>query len=182
MKLRKLGDWKRARKVLDELPRKSRKAQKAAVTSEARRGLRAVQRGLKQGAPGGTQLRPLAGGKQRKPLVDSGELAASVKVIIRGDTAFVGVPAGARSSSGQLLAERAAIHEFGAGPIVIPITPAMRAFLHATMPKTGPRQGRGDGVVVTQIPARPFLEPAFKAAIQGADKRALASLRRALGV
>ena len=70
-----------------------------------------------------------------------------------------------------------------ARPCVIPITPKMRRFLFAMMRKAGQASTGGDGrgVVVTQVPARPFLRPAFNKFRQGADRRFLERVAKELG-
>jgi len=76
------------------------------------------------------------------------------------------------------------VQEFGAGPIMIPMTPAMRRFLFALLRKAGEERsgGTGRGVVVVQIPARPFLRPAFKQFEKRAQKRFLGRVAGLMGM
>jgi hypothetical protein len=76
------------------------------------------------------------------------------------------------------------VHEYGTDPILIPITPAMRRFLFALLRQAGraPSGGSGRGVVVVQVPARPFLRPAFDRFRHGVEKRFLARVASQLGL
>ena len=60
----------------------------------------------------------------------------------------------------------------------------MRAYLFALLSKAGKARapGRSRGVVVVNIPARPFLRPAFKKFSKGAQKRYLRRVARLLGM
>ena len=53
----------------------------------------------------------------------------------------------------------AKLNEFGGPPVIIPMTPKMRRFLFALLRQAGkePTGGSGRGVIVVQVPARPFL-------------------------
>jgi len=74
--------------------------------------------------------------------------------------------------------------EFGAGPILIPMTPAMRRFLFALLriARQGGSGGSGKAEVVVQIPARPFLRPAFKKFPKGVQKRFLGRVAGLMGM
>ena len=108
-----------------------------------------------------------------KALLVRGELRNAVAVVVKGEEAFVGIPRKARNKEGELLVDIAQIQEFGSEPMVIPMTPAMRAFLFKALREAGipPSDGAGRGVVVVKVPARPFLRPAFEAFKEGAEKR-----------
>jgi hypothetical protein len=95
----------------------------------------------------------------------------------------VGVPRKARNKSGEALVDVAQVQEFGGPPVVIPITPKMRKFLFAMLRRAGKElgQGSGRGVVVVQVPARPFLRPAFEKFRQGAQRRFLERVAAKLG-
>ena len=87
-------------------------------------------------------------------------------------SAFIGVPRKARSKKKGRMIDVAKVHEFGAGPFIIPKTEKMRRFIFAALKNSGiepePNKGRRSGVVVINIPARPFIRPAFhKYAKQG---------------
>ena len=177
------GDWARARQLLEAGPQRLRSAIGVAIRQEAQ-GLRnEIVQGLTQQAPGGEPLKPpspltlaarqLDGFGGTKSLLVRGDLRNSVAVIVEGDEAFIGVPRSARSSGGESLVDLAQLHEYGGPPVIIPITPKMRRFLFALLRQAGkePTGGSGRGVVVVQVPARPFLRPAFEKFRQGASRR-----------
>ncbi len=132
-----------------------------------------AQRITKQ-APGGEALAPpspltlaareMKGRGGTKALLVKGVLRNSVAAIVKGDEAFIGVPRKARAQGGKALVDVAQVQEFGKGPIIVPMTPAMRRFLFALLRKAGqePKGDSGKGVVIINVPARPFLRPAFK--------------------
>lgn len=136
-----------------------------------------IVEGLRSGAPGGQAFQPLApttlairrlrGAKGTKPLIVHGDLRNSIAVVKEGDGVFVGVLRSAKSSGGGSLVNVAAIHEFGSRPIVLKITPKVRALLHAAFRKAGLDAPSGErpstGVAVIRIPPRPFLRPVFDA-------------------
>ena len=64
------------------------------------------------------------------------------------------------------------------------ILPAMRRFIFALLRKAGeePRGGSGKGVVIINVPARPFLRPAFKKFSQGSQARFLARVAALSGL
>jgi phage gpG-like protein len=119
-----------------------------------------------------------------KALLVRGDLRNSITAVVKGDQAFVGVPRKARGKDGKPLIDVAQVQEFGAGPTVIPMTPAMRRFLFLMLRRAGkPRQpGSGRGVVVVTIPARPFLRPAFKRFSKGVRRRFLNRVARVLAM
>ncbi|HRL11607.1 MAG TPA: hypothetical protein PKX07_06990, partial [Aggregatilineales bacterium] len=90
---------------------------------------------------------------------------------------FVGIPGTARGRDGQSLSARALAHEYGSGPTIVPITPRMRRFLFALYRQAGRAaqrtDGPGTGVVVIQIPPRPFMRPVLAAFQVGATRRFL---------
>lgn len=187
------GDWARARQLLEAGPQRLRSAISVAIRQEAQ-GLRnEIVQGLTQQAPGGEPLKPpspltlaarqLDGFGGTKSLLVRGDLRNSVAVIVEGDEAFIGVPRSARSSGGESLVDLAQLHEYGGPPVIIPITPKMRRFLFALLRQAGkePTGGSGRGVVVVQVPARPFLRPAFEKFRQGASRRFLERVAQQLG-
>src|SRR5690606_17304044 len=93
--------------------------------------------------------REMKGRGGTKALLVRGDLRNSVSAIVQGDEAFVGVPRKARTQNGRAMVDVARVQEFGEGPIVIPMTPAMRRFLFALLRKADvePREGSGKGVV-----------------------------------
>ncbi len=192
--VRKTGDWALARRLLTGAPAKLKAAVGTALRQEAHLLRKEIVQGITRQAPGGEPLRPpspltLAARKMKgrggtKALIVRGDLRNAVDAIVKGDEAFVGVPRKARGKDGKPVVDVARVQEFGAGPIVIPMTPAMRRFLFALLRKAGqePRGGSGRGVVVVQIPPRPFLRPAFKRFEKGAQKRFLGRVAALMGM
>jgi len=119
-----------------------------------------------------------------KSLIVRADLRNGIATIVRGDEAFVGVPRTARSSGGDSLVHLAHLHEYGGPPVVVPITPKMRRFLFALLRQAGnePSRGSGRSVAVVQVPARPFLRPAFEKFRQGASRRFLERVAQQLGL
>ena len=193
MAVMRTGDWARARQLLAAGPQRLRSAIGVAIRQEAQ-GLRnEIVQGLTSQAPGGEPIKPpapltlaarqLEGFGGTKALLVSGDLRNSITVIVEGDEAFIGVPRSARSSGGESLVDLAQLHEYGGPPVVIPITPKMRRFLFALLRQAGkePTGGSGRGVVVVQVPARPFLRPAFERFREGASRRFLERVAQQLG-
>jgi phage gpG-like protein len=153
-----------------------------------------IVQGLTSQAPGGEPLKPpspltiaarqLEGFGGSKALLVRGDLRDSITVIVQGDEAFIGVSRSARSKDGASMVDLAKLHEFGGPPVIIPITPKMRRFLFALLRKAGkePTGGGGRGVIVVQVPARPFLRPAFDKFREGAGRRFLERVARELGL
>ncbi len=191
--VQRTGDWALARRVLTAAPLRLKRAIGTAVRQEAHALRNAVVQGLTNQAPGGEPIRPpsaltiaareLKGFGGTKALIVRGDLRNSIGVVVRGDEAFVGVLRSAKSSNGGSAVNLAELHEFGGPPVVIPITPKMRRFLFALLRKAGqePSGGSGRGVIVTQVPARPFLRPAFNRFREGADRRFLERVAKELG-
>ena len=193
MAVMRTGDWARARQLLAAGPQRLRSAIGVAIRQEAQ-GLRnEIVQGLTSQAPGGEPIKPpapltlaarqLEGFGGTKALLVRGDLRNSITVIVEGDEAFIGVPRSARSSGGASLVDLAQVHEYGGPPVVIPITPKMRRFLFALLRQAGkePTGGSGRGVVVVQVPARPFLRPAFEKFREGASRRFLERVAQQLG-
>lgn len=203
-----IGQWPEARRGL-KTPA-YRKMLRTFVVREAHAMQQAIVDGIKNQAPGGLggfggapfdplaentiRKRRLRGFRGTKALIERGELRRSfiVRTFSSGGmtSAFVGVLKTARSSSGAMLANVAAIAEYGSRPIVIRITPRMRRFLallsdrkeskystrtKSTLRRTkggggsAPRFGPSKGFVVVQIPARPIFRPVIEASFQPAD-------------
>jgi phage gpG-like protein len=193
MAVMRTGDWARARQLLAAGPQRLRSAIGVAIRQEAQ-GLRnEIVQGLTSQAPGGEPIKPpapltlaarqLEGFGGTKALLVRGDLRNSITVVVEGDEAFIGVPRSARSSGGESLVDLAQLHEYGGPPVVIPITPKMRRFLFALLRQAGkePTGGSGRGVVVVQVPARPFLRPAFEKFREGASRRFLERVAQQLG-
>lgn len=179
------GAWLVARRILATGAPRVRRAIDQAVMQEAQLLRGEIVRGLTEQAPGGNPIRPLAQStilKRRllrfqgtKALIVRSDLRRSVTVQRTSAGAFVGVLRSARGRDGASLANVAQMNEFGSRPIVIRITPRMRRFLIAMFGKGEggrDRRGRftssafqggpGTGIVVVQIPARPFVRPAVE--------------------
>lgn len=184
----KAGDWDVAARILATAPAKIRFALDRAVLTEAQFFRTKVVEGFREQAPGGQPFKPLSpmtlairkfrGFGGTKALIVRGDLRNSFVVVKRttrlGAEAFVGVLRSARGRAGQKLVNIARIHEFGSGPIVIRVTPAMRRFLMAAIAKSGIGSGASSGalkrgVIVVRIPARPFLRPVAEKFFKGPE-------------
>lgn len=194
MAVTRTGDWARARRLLAGGGARLKVAVSTALRQEGHALRKDVVQGITSQAPGGQPFKPLApttlaarqlkGGGGSKALIRRGDLRNSITVIASGDEVFVGILRKARGKGGASTANVAEIHEFGAGPFVVPMTPKMRRFLFAVLRRAGVERsssGGGNGVVVIQIPARPFLRPAFDAFKKGARKRFLDRVARLMG-
>jgi phage gpG-like protein len=194
MAVSRTGDWARARRLLAAAPQRLQAAIGTAVRQEAHALRNDIVQGLTSQAPGGEPLKPpspltiaarqLEGFGGSKALIVRGDLRNSITVIVQGDEAFIGVSRSARSEAGASMVDLAKLHEFGGPPVIIPITPKMRRFLFALLRKAGkePTGGGGRGVIVVQVPARPFLRPAFDKFREGASRRFLERVARELGL
>jgi len=194
MAVSRTGDWARARRLLTAAPQRLQAAIGTAVRQEAHALRNDIVQGLTSQAPGGEPLKPpspltiaarqLEGFGGSKALIVRGDLRNSITVIVQGDEAFIGVSRSARSRDGASMVDLAKLHEFGGPPVIIPITPKMRRFLFALLRQAGkePTGGNGRGVIVVQVPARPFLRPAFDKFREGASRRFLERVARELGL
>jgi hypothetical protein len=193
----KTGEWRRARALLAAGPVRLKAAIAVAMRQEAEALRREIVQGLTRQAPGGSAIAPpkettlaarrLKGFGGSKSLIVRADLRNGVAAIVRGDEAFVGVPRTARGKDGQSLTKIAEVQEFGSAPIVIPMTDAMRRFVFAVLREAGEPigsggSGGGRGVVVVQVPARPFLRPAFEKFKPGAQRRFLARVAALTGM
>jgi hypothetical protein len=194
MAVSRTGDWARARRLLTAAPQRLQAAIGTAVRQEAHALRNEIVQGLTRQAPGGEPLKPpspltiaarqLEGFGGSKALIVRGDLRNSITVIVQGDEAFIGVSRSARSKDGASMVDIAKLNEFGGPPVIIPITPKMRRFLFALLRQAGkePTGGSGRGVIVVQVPARPFLRPAFDKFREGASRRFLERVARELGL
>ncbi len=190
------GDWARARALLAAAPARLQGAIATALRQEAEVLRREIVQGLTRQAPGGSPLaqpedttlaaRRLKGFGGSKSLIVRADLRNGIATIVRGDEAFVGVPRAARGADGASLVRIAEVQEFGSNPIVIPMTDAMRRFVFAVLREAGKPLGGGGsggrGVVVVQVPARPFLRPAFEQFKPRAQRRFLARVAALTGM
>lgn len=194
MAVSRTGDWARARRLLTAAPERLKSAIGTAVRQEAHALRNEIVQGLTSQSPGGEPLAPpspltlaarqLEGFGGTKSLIVRGDLRNSIVVIVEGDEAFIGVSRSARSKDGAAMVDVAKLNEFGGPPVIIPITPKMRRFLFALLKQAGkePTGGSGRGVIVVQVPARPFLRPAFDKFRQGASQRFLERVAKELGL
>ena len=194
MAVSRTGDWARARRLLTAAPQRLQAAIGTAVRQEAHALRNEIVQGLTRQAPGGEPLKPpsplttaareLEGFGGTKALIVRGDLRNSVTVFVQGDEAFIGVSRSARSKDGASMVDLAKLHEFGGPPVIIPMTPKMRRFLFALLRQAGkePTGGSGRGIIVVQVPARPFLRPAFDKFREGASRRFLERVAKELGL
>lgn len=193
MSVGRTGDWALARRLLASGPARLKGAIGTALRQEAQLLRKQIVEGITSQAPAGTPFQPLApttlaarrlqGFGGTKALLRRGDLRNSITAVVEGDEAFVGVSRTARNKAGVPLVNVAAVHEFGAGPFVVPITPRMRRFLALVLRRAGvaPHEGSGRGAVVVRIPARPFLRPVFDAFKVGAQGRFLRRVAQLAG-
>ena len=194
MAVSRTGDWAQARRLLTAAPQRLQAAIGTAVRQEAHALRNEIVQGLTSQAPGGEPLkspspltiaaRELEGFGGTKALIVRGDLRNSITVFVQGDEAFIGVSRSARSKDGASMVDLAKLHEFGGPPVIIPMTPKMRRFLFALLRQASkePTGGSGRGVIVGQVPARPFLRPAFDKFREGASRRFLERVARELGL
>ena len=192
--VRKTGDWSLASRTLAEAPSKLKRAINTSLMQEAHFLRSLIVKGITAQAPGGKQFKALAqntlitrklknfGGE--KALMVRADLRNGISAIVRKGEACVGVPRKARGKDGKPLVDVAELNEYGSDPIVIPITPAMRRFLGLLHRESGTRnrETSGSGVVVTQIPPRPFLRPSFEKFSKGIEKRFLGRVASIMGM
>ncbi len=84
------------------------------------------------------------------------------------------MPRKGRAKAGKAVIDVVQVQEFvGGGPIVVAMAPAMRHVLVELLRKSGNKPDGGSvcGVVVAEIPAHPFTQPALKQFEKGAQKR-----------
>lgn len=169
--------WEEAARFFHGASGEISKAIAKGQAEEARFLQRKVKQGLRTQAPGGKRFEPLSpltlavrkfqgfGGK--KALIVRGDLRNSIKVKKGRDGWFVGVLRTAKSRDGEKMVNIAEVQEFGSGPIVMEVTKAMRGFLAAAFTAafggiTAGGGGFSTGIIVTRVPARPFLRPVFE--------------------
>ncbi len=146
------GDWDRLIRVMDRFDERLRKNARRAL---ARAGAELAGM-VKERILDGKDMKPLHGFTVQqkgssKPLIDDGDLLGSVDFAFLDELAVI-VGARRRAEDG---ADVAAIHERENGTRV-PVTPRMRAFLHARGFHLKPETKE------LFIPGRPFLRPAAR--------------------
>ncbi len=191
-----IGDWVKAAKITDSMNRRFRAAAEQALLREGHylRG-KIVQNITSGGALAGKPFAPLSpstiairkflGFGGTKILMHTGALRNSITVKRVGDAVFVGVLRQSRGKGGKSAANIADIHEFGRGPYRVIMTARQRRFLMAALGAYGgaPKPGKGGGVLIIKIPARPFMGPVFERFAKPADvkERFWSHVSRAMG-
>lgn len=172
VKFKQVGAWLEAHELLKNLPKALPKAVEQAIRQEAELLRSTIIKKIRSGPFAPLSPRTLAvykfiGRKHGgKPLNGRGDLAGGVKVIPKGKSFFIGIPAGVKGKDGQEIVRIGLVHEEGR-TIVMKYTPKMAAFLHAAFRAAGlpePSKSSGaakTGILVIQIPARPFMKPSF---------------------
>ncbi len=170
------GHWGDVFRTLGNAPKNFKEAQHKAVLQEAQFFRTKILQGLREQAPGGKAFKPLSpetlalrkffGFKGTKALLRHGDLRNAIAVVEAGGLIFVGVPRTAKGADGRSLVDVAEQNEKGSKPIVIKMTPKMAALLHVAFRKAGIEKKDPHrpvtGIIVVQIPARPFIGPVFE--------------------
>jgi hypothetical protein len=175
LKLDMTGEWRSAVRALQRAPHTMQRVTSQALRQEAEFLRKHIVEGIRDQAPGGKNFKPLSPYtiamrtflrlRGQKALIERGDLIRNVHVHkVDPSNVFVGIMRSASTSDGKDLVNIAKIHEFGAGPFVIRLTPKMRAFLAMVFRKmyVPHKPGRGGGELVITIPARPFIAPVFE--------------------
>lgn len=175
MGIQLVGDWSKLQAIAKDAPKRLNAALQKALLQEGQFFRAKIVEGFREQAPGGQAFQPLAettlatrrsqGFKGTKALIRNADLRNSVTVVRDGTRVFVGVLRSARTKGGESLVNIAAVHEYGSRPIVIRLTDKMRKRLHAMMRAGGlpePATPNTTGIIVIQVPARPFLAPIWK--------------------
>jgi len=199
----KIFGMRPAEKMTEQMAARMGKAITMSVGPEAQLLRRVMVEGLRNQSPGGKRILPLKPmtiamrklprkssktGKGRrgstKALIDNGDLIGSINAKQEQPGWWtVGVHRSARSKSGTSMVNIALIHEKGTRAFTITVTPKMHRFsiflmiqgvLHAPWP-VGKKLNM-------KIPARPFLEPAYKEWEQDSEKRMNLRVAKSLGL
>jgi hypothetical protein len=174
MSIKKTGDWDVAIKLTTKASLFFQDAANVALKREALRVEGRIKKNINKAKPGQASSTQLTGGLG-KPLVRTGSMLNAVGVVEKSKLeVFVGIP----TSSG--LVNIANVHEEGA-TIVQRMSERMRRFLHAKLAGLGAPPGRGTGILVTRIPARPFIAPAVDSTRKGFARRFEKDFAQALG-
>lgn len=170
-----IGPWGAVLSTLVSFPKDFEDARNKALRQEAEFFRNKILEGIREQSPGGKAFKPLSpttiavrkffGVKGTKALIEHGDLRNSIVVQVIGEEVFVGILRTAHGADGHSLVDVATILEEGTKPIVIKMTPKMAALLHAAMRAGGGATNRmgppppSTGMIIVQIPARPFLQP-----------------------
>lgn len=191
MLVQKVGDWAKVRKILSAAPQQVQRALKDSLRREAEFIKAQIIRGIKDQAPGGKSFLPLAettlavrkfkNFSHTKALIKSANLIKGIHVFEEKDSVFIGVRR--TRKEGGATVDVAMIQEYGSGPIVIQVTDKMRKFLFAAFKAAGISRsfGSGTGIIVTKVPARPFVRPTFAKYQKEARQRIEKQLQELLG-
>lgn len=172
------GKWDTALSTLASAPKDIAHAKRQTLLQEGEFYRSMIISGLTSQAPAGHAFKPLSplsiavrrfvGFKGTKALMRRGDLRNSITVHVVGDAVFIGILRQAKNRDGKPIIDVAKLNEHGSKPIVIKITPKMAAFLHlafrragGAVNRMGPPRAR-TGIIVVQIPARPFIAPVFE--------------------
>lgn len=174
MAIRMIGDWKKALKLMKTAGRRFGPAAEKALRREAINAQGIIRGNIKEGPKPAQSPQTAATGGRGKPLNRSGTMRQSVNVVQKGQlNFFIGIP---RAEGSYNIA---VIHEEGAIVVQV-LSDKMRAFLIANLPGDAPVGGGGNIVIVTKIPARPFVAPAFVEVQLGFETRFERSFANAL--
>lgn len=190
--MRKTGDWGKAAAILRGSENRMSVAMDRALMQEGQYLRNHVVAGIREQAPGGQAFKPLSPQTIKlrrllrfsgtKALIRRGDLRNSITISRQRNAVFIGVLRSARGKGGASLVNIAEVHEYGSKPIVVRVTPKMRRLLGAAFGKFGAGRGRrgrrGAGIIVRQIPARPFLGPVWKKYCMPPDKLGNRIMRR----
>lgn len=197
------GDWAKAQRILKGGMAPVRKSLGKAWRKEAKFLKKEVVKGIQSQAPGGKQFKPLApttlairrflGFRGTKALLWHRNLLGSVKITpvgragTWGYAVFVGIHKDAKNPQGKSLYMIGLLNELGSRPIIVRVTPKMLRFLGAAfaslrasggVPKPWYAiRGKGKGVIIIRIPARPVFQPIWDHQCLSVAKRIVDDVR-----
>lgn len=199
MAAKQYGDWGLGLRIVNTMQGRFERAADEAALEEGHFLRKMLVQGIREGAPGGKALRPLApttlavrkivGFKGTKPLLNRGDLWKAIVVKKENGVVFVGILRSAKGKGGKPIANLAEMHEFGSRPIVIRLTQKAHRFLMMAFRKAG-IAGQSSGgaggsmIAVVQIPARPVFGPVFEKYLSNREevaKRFLGRIAKRLG-
>lgn len=173
-----IGPWGAVLKTLVDFPKDFKEAKKKALLQEGQFFRNEILKGIREQSPGGKDFKPLSpatlairklfGIRGTKALIEHGDLRNSIVVQMIGEEVFVGILRTAHGADGHSLVDVAKVQEEGSKPIVIKMTPKMAALIHKAFREAGGESNRmgappkSTGIVIVQIPARPFMAPVFE--------------------
>lgn len=179
------GDWSKqkmtAKKLMNHMPQRievflRREAEVMRALVIVAYDAQGIPHRWKKLSPWTIAGRRLHGFRGTKALVWTGEMRKSISTAwdSASQSAFCGIQYQTKSADGKSMVNIAKLHEYGSKRIAIKITPRMRRYL-AVLAKFLPRSARmkkkdrkrhiATGIIVIQIPARPFMRtqlPVFR--------------------